>query len=92
MLKVSTFRFPVVGRIFAGRKSLARTLQQPVPDAPSLLVERIFELLNSLPSEELPKLPAWRHPSRRRVFACAAFYRPPANARSLAETQTKNVK
>src|ERR1017187_2966926 len=47
ILKLSTFRFPVAGRILAGRKLLARTLRQPVPDAPNLLVERIVELLNS---------------------------------------------
>jgi hypothetical protein len=67
ILEVSTFRFL---ESLLVRNCFARTLQQPAPDAPNLLGERIFEILNS----------CQRSPARRYIPAfaflpvCAAFH------------------
>jgi hypothetical protein len=50
-------------------------LQQPVPDAPNLLVERIFELLNRCQIAQ-DTLPGGTRAASALRFACAAFYRP----------------
>jgi hypothetical protein len=69
-------------------KLFARTLQRPVPDAPNLLVERIFELLNRCHSHE--QAPAWRPAPRLRYSFCAAFYRPARHCEKSRREKTEH--
>jgi hypothetical protein len=64
-------------------------LQQPVPEAPNLLVERIFELLNSCQLQKMHRLAAHK-PLPLSPFLRSFLSPCPPMRHTSPENQTKN--